>query len=688
VSTTTQGTFLNQVFVGMFRPDAQFSPRWVGNLKQYQLGFDSTGALDLLDADNPPKSAILGDSGFFSPLARSFWTQSDVFFTNLPSGTPPSASDLPDGYVVEKGGAAQWLRRNNIPDSSKRNLYTLPSSPAVDTSLSTFPFKTSTNEVSSAFDPATVLWVRGEANVTDGLGAEEFVGSYSDSGTVKPLGTSGARHSIHGDVLHSRPVAINYGKDASGIDDVVVFYGANDGIFRAVDGRKEGTTAGHELWSFVAPEFYPMLKRQRAGTPLLHLPETDSSGKLTSVPDDAQAKDYGMDGPVGSYVLYNTGATSVKEAIIYMTMRRGGRSVYAFDVTNKTNPKLKWKVEGGVTSGFGALAQTWSMAKPIVYKATSGLPPVVVVMGGGYDPAEDKDETGTPAGNRIYFIDGRTGALLKEVETAYSVPSDVTVVDTAGAGVPNRAYAADVRGNVYRIDLPTSDVLNPTAWSNTKAVNIAELGGKVFYAPDVVVTNKFIVVLVGTGDREKPLLTSKILGSGSTDGFYLIKDTIGAPRSSAVKPSDLALVARVNKDTMKPEPTAELGNEFGCYISLAENGEKVVNAPTTIAGVSYFGTNRPTPKDTLSCKAGLGEAYSYRFPLFCKEPTNTKLETGGLPPSPVAGIVEINVNGKPTQVPFIIGAGKDGSPFKPAKPEPPVPPVRKRQNWYINNANR
>jgi len=72
VSTTTQGTFLNQVFVGMFRPDAQFSPRWVGNLKQYELKV-TNGVLDLVDAKGD--SAVLGGSGFFSPLAASFWTQ-------------------------------------------------------------------------------------------------------------------------------------------------------------------------------------------------------------------------------------------------------------------------------------------------------------------------------------------------------------------------------------------------------------------------------------------------------------------------------------------------------------------------------------------------------------------------------------------------------------------------------------
>ncbi len=113
VSTTTQGTFLNQVFVGMFRPDAQFSPRWVGNLKQYQLGFKN-GNLELVDAKG--ESAVLGSTGFFSPLAESFWTEDDVFFTNLRSGNPPSASDLPDGSIVEKGGVAQRLRSEQLAE--------------------------------------------------------------------------------------------------------------------------------------------------------------------------------------------------------------------------------------------------------------------------------------------------------------------------------------------------------------------------------------------------------------------------------------------------------------------------------------------------------------------------------------------------------------------------------------------
>ena len=45
------GYFLNQVYIGMFRPDADALPRWAGNLKQYKLGIVS-GQLRTLDADD------------------------------------------------------------------------------------------------------------------------------------------------------------------------------------------------------------------------------------------------------------------------------------------------------------------------------------------------------------------------------------------------------------------------------------------------------------------------------------------------------------------------------------------------------------------------------------------------------------------------------------------------------------
>jgi len=73
VSVNAQGTYLNQVFLGMFRPDAKAGPRWVGNLKQYQFILSGTDLI-LGDNDTPPKAALNSIGGFISPNAISFWT--------------------------------------------------------------------------------------------------------------------------------------------------------------------------------------------------------------------------------------------------------------------------------------------------------------------------------------------------------------------------------------------------------------------------------------------------------------------------------------------------------------------------------------------------------------------------------------------------------------------------------------
>jgi type IV pilus assembly protein PilY1 len=687
VSTTTQGTFLNQIFVGMFRPDANRAPRWVGNLKQYQLGVVND-TLTLVDRNN--KSAVLSGAGFFSPTAQSFWTEDSVYFTGTPAGSPPSPSDNPDGAVVEKGGAAQQLRKANLKDASSRKLYTLPKSPAANTLLSAHPFTAANSDVTGEFplllDPGMIPWVRGENNVTKGDGVEEINGYYLDGTTAKPLvnsssilENSGARHSIHGDVLHSRPVALNYGSDG-----VVVYYGANDGIFRAVGGNKTGADAGQELWSFVAPEHYPLLRRLRAGADKVHLPETDSDGGTLTPATDFAPKGYGMDGPIGVYALYSS-ATTLSKAYIYPTMRRGGRSVYAFDVSSRSAPKFKWKITGGVTPGFEALAQTWSMPKAVVTSTKTEQAPIVI-MGGGYDEKEDQNSSGG-IGNAIYVLNGDTGELIKKLTTAYSVPSDVTVIDVDGNGEPDRAYVADVRGTVYRIDFPTSgSLLESGSWSATSAVKIADVGAdnrKIFFAPDVIVTKNFVAVLVGTGDREKPLLNQ------TKDKFVLVKDTLAAPRGTALTLGDLTRVARIDKDTMTfTDVVSNVNDAEGCYIDLAENGEKVVNAPFSIAGATYFGTNRPKPTDAKSCSADLGQAFTYQFPLFCGVPKPpTVIVGGGLPPSPVGGIVTIDIDGVPTQKPFLIG-GSGPSPFDVNEPKPPIPPIRTRQSWRIDNRSR
>src|SRR5258708_5997546 len=141
VSVNNQGTFLNQVYMGMFRPDGSGNPRWLGNLKEYKFVLDTaTGAISLGDAQTPPVQAVNPATGFISPAAWSFWSRrgndpatagwpSRDFWINNPAGTPPNGSDALDsthgaGEVVEKGGAGEMHRIDFATARTTRRVYT------------------------------------------------------------------------------------------------------------------------------------------------------------------------------------------------------------------------------------------------------------------------------------------------------------------------------------------------------------------------------------------------------------------------------------------------------------------------------------------------------------------------------------------------------------------------------------
>jgi type IV pilus assembly protein PilY1 len=181
VSTTTQGTFLNQIFVGMFRPDGNAKPRWVGNLKQYQFGVIN-GALELVDKNN--NAAVLAGAGLFKATAESFWTEDSVFFSTLPSvHRPPRATDRM-ARSSRKAVPLSSCARSTRQGASTRNVYTLSGGSLVRLSPA------------AGSVPPMVSWIKGENNVTatpPPNGMELFNGSYNNAGTPTPLGTTVVR---------------------------------------------------------------------------------------------------------------------------------------------------------------------------------------------------------------------------------------------------------------------------------------------------------------------------------------------------------------------------------------------------------------------------------------------------------------------------------------------------------------
>ena len=666
VSVNARGTYLNQVYMGMFRPDANGKPRWRGNIKQYRFALDATNTLSLVDASGA--AAISASTGFIAPSAVSFWTSSSSFWTAESLGTPASTSDSPDGEVVEKGSVAQHLRTMYATSQATRPVYTCIGcaagtvlSNAADT---TTKFTDTNTAITSAMLGAAastertniINWLRGTNNAGDEPGP-----TTSPATTVRP--------SVHADVLHSRPAVVNYG----GSTGVVVFYGANDGQLRAVNGNQGGTGAGDELWSFVPQEHFSKIKRLRDNSPVIELSGTP--GGLGAV-----ARDYFVDGPIGVYQKLN--GSTVDRVILYVGMRRGGRQLYALDVTTPTEPKFLWKVSNS-SSGMSLLGQTWSEPKVARVK---GYANPVVIFGGGYDASAEDSGATTTMGNAVYVLDALDGSLVKTFSSlagsspaaslSRSIPGDVTLVDYDGDGKVDRAYAVDLGGGVYRIDFESASGNLPANWTVFKVADLSagtSTGRKFFFGPDVVQTRSFAALMVGSGDREKPLLTA------TQDHFFQVFDRrtdAGAPASAA--PFDFASL------TAAGSTSSIAGN--GCYMALSQ-GEKVVNAATSIAGTAYFGTNKPASSTGSTCAASLGIAKSYAMPLFCVASSGSVLAGGGLPPSPVAGIVSVTKSdGSTVQVPFVIGApNAKNSAIEGTRLNPTVSVPRKRKYWFTES---
>ena len=677
VSANTQGTYLNQVYIGMFRPDGNALPRWVGNLKQYQFVYNTTtDTLKLADSALVP--AVSPTTGFIDSGATSFWTAPSSFWINVETASSGrySRSDAPDGEVVEKGGVAQWLRTRYWETRADRPVYTCVGSgcdggtSGIDlaTAGSSYVFQTDNTSLtaamlgvgSSTHRELVIRWIRGRDNVTATNVANESVAR--DQLGQAPAGVS-VRPSIHGDVLHSRPVAINYG----GTRGVVVYYGSNDGMLRAINGNKTGSGAGSELWAFVAPEHFASLNRLRENDPQIRYPSTPAA-LAAAIP-----RNYYFDGPIGAYQN-----TATNEVLLFPGMRRGGRAIYAFNATDPDRPRLLWRINNTMAD-YASLGQTWSM--PRISRIKGSTDPVLI-MGAGYDPvAEDSSPAGaSTVGRGVYVINMRTGARLGFIATDYSVPADVSIVDSDGDGYVDRVYVVDVRAQLYRIDIEdAAGMQRPvSAWHITKLAALNDgTGGtdgtrKVFFAPDVVLTRNYSAILFGTGDREKPLTGT------SNDRFFLFKDTHvlkGEPASVTLLTE--AALTMIGTD-------GATSDEQGCAYALANNGEKVINQPITFGGITYFSTNRPLPADAGNCTRSQSRAY--QLPLVCQVPTYRNLVGDGLPPSPVVGYVDVG-GGK--LVPFVIGGGGEtNSSIEGERARIPIPAKRKRSFWFMENRDR
>ncbi len=371
-----------------------------------------------------------------------------------------------------------------------------------------------------------INWMRGQDNKVD-----------ENSNSI----TTDIRASVHGDILHSRPAVINYNRGGAngsntGDNDIIVFYGTNDGVFHAVQGGGIPTASsptppansGSELWGFVASEFFGKLKRLR-----------DNDPAIGTVPP-AVPRDYFFDGPIGAYTVdvNSDGKLLAPDKVqLFMGMRRGGRMIYALDVSDPANPIFMWKRgcpnltdNVGCDSGFEELGQTWSEPKVGFLKA---FPNPVLIFGGGYDPAAEDFQpclitsmppdaahpTGAPTS-----VTAQTGGSV-----TFNSSGSCTFTGTAGTTV-NRSMGR----SVFIVDATNGNLLfrfGPDAGASLRVTDMQ------FAIPaDVVILNR-------DGDNTRILPGKENIQpnlKGFVDRIYAV-DTGGQVWRLDVDPADITM---------------------------------------------------------------------------------------------------------------------------------------------------
>jgi len=495
-------------------------------------------------------------------------------------------SSAPDGPNINQGGAA-W----QLPEPGKRKILVevngvlgklKPENPAISKEL--------LGAVDNKERKALLNYIRG----------------FSDDG-------SSARSKALGDFLHSAPVAFRYGPEESG---QMIIIGSNEGFVHLFN-RKSGI----EEFAFMPGELLGNIKRLK--------------DNRSSTPDKPHP--YGVDNTVTLWQQKNPEG-KIEHTYAYITLRRGGRSLYALDISKRDNPELLWKIQGG-EGDFQRLGQTWSRPVKGQIKIADKIRDVLI-FAGGYDPSEDAFSGGRGGyrsdealGNALYIVDARTGSKLWSASKSgsnlnladmkYSIPSAVSVLDIDNDGLIDQLFVGDTGGQIWRLFIHQGGFGNSlvsarSAQGTSGNQPFARLGknnpqeARRFYQDVDIVPDKKaqrIFINIGSGYRAHPL------DQGVNDRFYSLRAKPDENPFVPLTENDLHQATRSFAHFDQEQTITAINQKQGWYMPLTlGKGEKVLSSSLTLSGELYFNTYVPSA-DRIGCQVTLGSNYTYRLRL-------------------------------------------------------------------------
>lgn len=468
-----------------------------------------------------------------------------------------------------------------------------------------------------------------------------------------------ARTNILGDIIDSSPIVVGPPSHATYIWDALegqtasasnsystfksnkvtratyIYVGANDGMLHAFDSN------GTEAFAFVPTTALDNMNR---------IPDLKYTGSQHQ---------YFVDGsPVTEDVYFN----NAWHTVLIGSMRAGGRSLFALDITDPSNISLLWEINAN-TTGYSDLGYTF--AQPTITRLHNGK--WAVVTSNGYNSTNDRAV--------LYLIDIQDGSLIKSITVSdgTSTPnglSSARVVDMDGDGISDYVYAGDIRGNLWRFDLfGGGDSTHPYGTASSASANnfVASFGGTPLFkavtgsnafqpitsTPRVVrhPTGTGLIVIFGTGkyieSADAQANTSKAMS------IYGIWDRQTAAQSASSTPT----VARSNLQSQTITTVSNASiingttrnirtmtnnavvwttttgstttvNKYGWYVDLPSTGEMVVTDPYTSGKLLLTATLTP---NTDPCADGVTTWLMAMNPL-----------TGG---SPLTDALDLNNDG-------------------------------------------
>ena len=604
-----------ELYFALFKPSS--SPRWHGNIKKYKL---VDGEIVDIDASGHAGSAAVDpDSGHFNETAVSGWTKA----RDLDGDGDIDDKDFEgiDGNDITVGGFATNL---TTPVSRKMLTYTGDApvhsgiADSAPTAISLNSETLVTTNTAIVADPTLLGSTVVASDISDII-------SWVRGGTTNVPSTLEAHSAPNyfvADGIHNTPAVVTYsatfvvdpvtGDVTSSTFDDTLFAATNMGTFHAID-----VDTGTEVFSFVPKKLLPNLTTYYK----------DSGGFIDKV--------YGLDGAMTVWRYdhdkdhnITTGVGSQDHVYIYQPMRRGGSDIYAFDVTNRSNPQLMWQIIGTgldtTPSGdYRDLAQTWSSPQRATIQwgcSISCQDKEVLFFGGGYDPVHD-DATSPVAssqGNAIYMVDAKTSELLwsagngshhdfNNSNLTHSIAADVTPGDIDGDGFVDFLFAVDIQGKVWRFDF-NDHATSPGA--STQGGIIAELGStgsnyrRFYNAPDVAFFTErgqspVLTISLASGHRADPR------EEDINDRLYVIFD-----RNVASAPDSYNYVGGSSTiDESDMYAVGSSANAYGWYLPLLGVGEKGLSQTKTFDGKIIMTTFLPAA--THSCEGSTGEGRKY-----------------------------------------------------------------------------